>query len=1158
MIKNTFILGVYNSEIQQRLLKIGNKRSMKQLKEEALAMEVAMQHSTLIKSEKTQEEVYAVNTSKHEVSKENTKYTCKKCGYKHVRGECPAFGKSCHVCGGKNHFSIGCLYKNKVKKLDLLYYNDNASIESIYFNKFHSNNYVHSIKSDWEHTLVIKNKIVTFKIDSGADINVLPWRFFKNLDIGVQHLINTKIKFITYGGFELYSMGIINVECLSNNKLFNIEFVVANVLSSPILGLKTCLELGLIKRLHDITSLDNEKHIFINKNIDIFSGVGKMPFKYDLKLTDDSMPVVKRAQKIPFSLHPRLKNTLDELEKKGFVSKVDVPTDWVNNIVVVEKPNKSLRVCINPIHLNKYVKREHYSIPTYDDIVNNLSGKKYFTVIDMSDGFHQIELSEKSSYLCTFNTPFGRYKYNRLPFGLSSSPEVFQRETLKIFGDIRGVSVYFDDLIIAASNPEEHDHIMQNVIEKARKHGIKFNKEKLQYKQSQVKFLGLLFSENGLNPDPSKIRAISELKIPKNIKELQRFLGMVNFLNRFIPNLASKLNNLNILLRKDRDWLWGKEQQVAFDEIKQVICKAGTLSYFDFNKEIIIQSDASKDGLGCCLLQDNCVIAFASRSLTKTEYNYSMIEKEMLGIVFAVKKFHQYIYGHKNVVIYTDHKPLVTIVKKEIFKNTNRLQRMQLKLLKYSLNIKYLPGKEMLVADMLSRDYLCDENYNETDMTDVVHSLELSDYLPISKSKLELFKKHTIDDDILTSVIQFVNSGWPDNKNLLNTEIKNYYFKFRNNLNYKEGLLFVNDKLIVPLQLRSLMLEIIHGEAHFGIVKSKNRAREILYWPKMSSDIEIFVNNCKTCKKFSCNNVRNELIPSQLPALPFQQIALDICEWDGKSYLICEDYYSRYLDVIPIANKSISLISSKLKVIFATHGIPLRIRCDNSPFNSEEFKQFALSWGFSIETSSPRYPKANGLAEKGVGIAKQILKKVHEENKCLYKALLEYRTSQLAHIPFSPSQLLMGRNLRGHLPAGHKFLSPRTIPFNVLRKYHNKQMSNRESNYNPKHSKETLFKENDKIWIKNFNDNNWEEGIIVRKHPSPRSYIVKNKNNKCFRRNIVHLKRRFDGWVTPNSSNFQSSFDGSSVDSATPQSNENKIVTRYGRVINKPNRLSYG
>ncbi|GFW99794.1 uncharacterized protein K02A2.6 [Trichonephila clavipes] len=240
--------------------------------------------------------------------------------------------------------------------------------------------------------------------------------------------------------------GSLIINC-STDKLKNVPlpFYVLNVKSKPILGLRGCKELKLIERIDAIEcSIDN------------------------------AVPVIQPPRRVPLALLPKLKSTLDRLEKEGIVSKVNKPTDWVQSLDIVEKPNGNLRLCLDPRDLNKVIKREHYQIPCTDDI-SKLEGKKIFSVVDLKDGFWHVPLDEVSSEICTFNTPFGRYKFNKMPFGIVSTPEVFQKRNQKLFGDIEGVEIYFDGIIVAGCDEDSHDPIMSRVLERAKLLNIKFN-----------------------------------------------------------------------------------------------------------------------------------------------------------------------------------------------------------------------------------------------------------------------------------------------------------------------------------------------------------------------------------------------------------------------------------------------------------------------------------------------------------------------------------------------------------------------------------------------------------------------------------------------------------------------------------------------------------
>ncbi|GFT55427.1 retrovirus-related Pol polyprotein from transposon 297 [Trichonephila clavipes] len=326
----------------------------------------------------------------------------------------------------------------------------------------------------------------------------------------------------------------------------------------------------------------------------------------ELLLRENSLNVPK--------YEPKLKSSLDRLEKEGIVSKVNKPTDLVQSLVIVDKPNGNLRLRLDPRDLNKTIKREHYQIPCTDDIISRLEGKKIFSVVDLKDGFWYVSLDKVSSEICTFNTPFGRYKFNKMPFGCEEN---------------------------------SHDAIMSRFLERAKLLNIKFNPDKLQYWVSEVKYVGQIISKSGIKHDPDHIKAIVEMPTPKSKTEVRRLLGMMNFLSKFIPNVSKATAPLREIIHENVEFNWGKEQELSFVNIKELLAKAPILKVFSVNDEVVIQCDSSKDGKGSCLIQKGQPVSFVSHSLTNSEKNYAQIEEELLGIVFSFEEYHNFVYGRK-------------------------------------------------------------------------------------------------------------------------------------------------------------------------------------------------------------------------------------------------------------------------------------------------------------------------------------------------------------------------------------------------------------------------------------------------------------------------------------------------------------------------------
>lgn len=1115
LIRDRIIIGVKDNVLQERLLREGDL-TLKKTIDLCQAYEASKNEAKTLQHSSSD----SVNYVKSERPKTggNTKYKfqCKNCKTMHGINECPAFGKKCHQCFKMNHFKVACRSKNFTAKKQK---QSHKMVHELNTNEREEENEdiplsidrltTDRAKGDWYHTVQINNHEVVCKMDSGSDVDVLPYSKYLQV-CPDSELLPYRSKIKAYNGSYVEVKGVVKLMCIPERRNpVLLEFVVVETESQPLLGLKTCLKLKLMSKVDQVEVISNSdnREEFIRKNSRVFTGLGKIPFEYKIQLKKDAVPVIKPVRRVPEAIKPKLRETLNRMEKLGIITEVTKPTDWVNDLIIVEKRDGSLRLCLSPLELNKYVKREVFQIPTVEDLTANMSGKSVFTVLDWKDGFLHIPLEETSTYLCVFNTPFGRYKFERLPFGLVSSPEVFQRENMKIFGDIPGVQVYFDDLIISARNEDEHDEILNKVVSRALEYNVRFNPVKMQYKVSQVTYLGLVFSKEGLQPDKKHVESIHKLEEPKNKKSLQKFLGIITYLHKFIPHMSTITAPLRELLKKDVPWSWTAEHQSAFEDLKTLVANSPTLKFFNPSEQIILQTDASKDGLGACLMQQGRPVAFVSRSLTPSEQRYSMVEKELLGICFAVQKFHQFIYGH-NVICQTDHKPLVSIVKKDIHKSTNRIQRLLLKLLKYRLDVRYLPGKLMYISDFLSRNYVKSKVTDDPDMLDVVHVVMLEDYLPVSKPKLLLLQNETKNDVLLSKVIDCViNGNWVNcmKENVNQLSGLKHYFRLKDHLFVKDNILFLNDKVIVPSSLYGEMLRQIHGDAHIGINKSKTRARSLLYWPNMSTMIENFVKKCELCETYQRSNTKEPLISHDIPTLPFYKIGIDIAEFASNSYLIAVDYLSKWLEIIPLTNKTADEIIIKLKMLFSSFGIPHTIVCDNNPFNSYKFKKFSDDYNFTIVHSSPYHHQSNGLCEKGVGIAKGILKKCKDIGE-MYDALLVYRTSPVAGLKYSPAEILMGRSLRTQIPTVVTHLEPKLV-YKDARSQLLSSKSVSKAYYDRTARNRLPFAPGQSVRIQNPITKLWQAGKVVNANTTPRTYKVQTESDRRYNRNSVFIRK---------------------------------------------------
>ena len=1049
-------------------------------------------------------------TSGKSSSKSSSKrqFKCRNCGNTHGLNECPAYGKKCYNCQNMHHYKQFCPNKS-VHAVNEAESESCDSSDELFVGAIKTN---HEGKA-WFVDVEIEGKLVKFKLDTGAEVNVIPLNVYSSFqDVPVTE---TQVKLSSYSDHQIDVVGKVSLSCkVVGEKSQELEFFVANVESPPVLGIVACQKLNLVKKVHGVEVLTNRKAVkkgmtkdFVQAEYaDVFRGLGEMPGEYRIVLNDDVVPVIHASRKILYALNSRLETKLKDMVKQGVIVSVDEPTDWVSSLVVVEKKNGTLRVCLDPRDLNRAIKREHHPTPRPEDVAAKLHGKKVFSIIDQKDGYWQIKLDEKSSKLCTFNTPFGRYRFRRMPFGISSAAEVFQKKNEQLFGDIPNCFCIADDMLIAGDDEEEHDKIVRTVLDRGRQHGVKFNLSKIQWKVPEVCYMGNIISKDGMTADPKKIQAIQEFPQPTTITELQRFLGMVNYLGQFVKDLSTTSAPLRQLLRSDVEFVWNHEQEKAFSELKDALTKTPTLVFYDPKKDLTIQCDASKDGIGACLLQEGQPVAYASRAMISAETRYAQIEKELLAIVFSAEKFKHYIYG-RSVLVHSDHKPLESVMKKSLTKASPRLQRMLLRLQKYTLNVVYKKGKDMHIADALSRAYLKAEELDKDlheEMEVMVHSLVQN--LPISADRKEEIREEIREDESLQQLRRMIHSGWPESKKGVPDYLKPYW-DVKDTIFEADGLLFVENKVIIPSNMTRVILDLLH-ESHLGIEKTRSRARDILFWPGMSRDIEARIQNCSKCAEYSRKQQKEKMIPHPIPERPMQKIGVDIFTYGGNDYVCVVDYYSKFPFIRLLKDKTAGTIVAHLKSIMGEQGIPEEVISDNMPFASAEFKKFAVQYKFTSTTSSPTYAQSNGQVERTIGTVKQILRKA--DDACL--ALLEYRNTPVKGMNYSPSQMLNSRRLKSKIPVATAALEPEVAcDARVQLKQRQENMvqlyNQRAKNLRPLTETETVrVRENSK----------WKPALVLQKHDAPRSYVVQTEGGSLLRRNRRDLLK-----VPPGSTAFR-------------------------------------
>jgi hypothetical protein len=499
--------------------------------------------------------------------------------------------------------------------------------------------------------------------------------------------------------------------------------------------------------------------------------------------------------------------------------------------VVVPKRNGKVRICVDLTKLNESVQRKRHILPSVEQTLARIGGAKHFSKLDANSGYWQIELDPESAKLTTFITPFGRFCFNRLPFGITSAPEHFQRRMTEILGDLEGVICLVDDILITGRTQEEHDKRLMAVLSRLQQAGLTLGPEKCDINKPSIKFLGQLIDHTGVRPDPEKVRAIQKMEPPTTVSELRRFLGMINQQSKFSPHLADHTKPLRDLLSSRNEWNWGPEQQRAFESLKRSLSSSEVLALYDASRETVLSADASSYGLGAVLRQrqpDGNLrpIAYASRALTETEQRYAQIEKEALATTWACEKFQEYLLG-TSFRVETDHKPLVPLLStKALDVVPIRVQIFRLRLMGFSFTTVHVPGKELDTADTLSRAPVSEGH----DSREETFRHEVKAYvnakvrnMPATPERLQRIRDEQTKYPACSKLREYCEKGeieW-------NGPVKQY-FQFRNELTIAENLLMRGNRVVIPPSLRADILERLHT-GHQGMIKCQQRAKESVW-----------------------------------------------------------------------------------------------------------------------------------------------------------------------------------------------------------------------------------------------------------------------------------------------------------------------------------------
>lgn len=686
---------------------------------------------------------------------------------------------------------------------------------------------------------------------------------------------------------------------------------------------------------------------------------------------------------------------------------------WNSPLIVVPKKagpdgRPRYRVVVDFRRLNEQTVGDAYPLPRIDEILDQLKDAKYFTTLDLASGYHQVLVDPQDRAKTAFSTSFGHFEFKRMPFGLKGAPATFQRLMNQVLLGLQGLQcfVYLDDVVTYGSSLSDHAYKLRNVLNRLREANLRLQPAKCFFLQTEIIYLGHLCGVNGCQPDPNKVEIIDRIKPPASIKELQSFLGVINYYRRFIPNFSKVALPLTNLTKKGVKYFWSTNCVEAFEELKALLKNKVVLKYPDFTKPFHIFTDASNYALGAVLCQGEYPVAFASKTLIPAETRYPTIEKELYGIVWAVEHFRCYVYGTK-FVVYTDHKPLLGIHKMR--NPSSRLLRLFLKLSEYEITIEFKPGRFNQVADALSRLPLESVNVltramksSRPDMPLDIPRDKPAEKASTSTKNIANRTTETADlstagldvtkDKNLTTIIE-VDDAEPvilDDHEITDSSIRNFY-KSKTNI----------QTISCPSRQKKIIQQ-FHDSSmggHQGIDKTVERIQRYYNWTNLKRSVEDYIKSCEICQK--CKPSRKTNMQMQLVDVakyPFFRIFLDVVgpldvTLTGYKYILTiMDDLSRYFNAYPMRNQdSATLCKIFVNNILSHHKTPKVVVTDNgSNFTSKEFTKLCKLFGIKKMHATAYHPQSNGALERAHRSLGQYLRSFCQDSPQHWDELLPY------------------------------------------------------------------------------------------------------------------------------------------------------------------------
>ena len=944
----------------------------------------------------------ASNSAQHEPSQAGPPARCAGCGGNHARRQCPYKESVCNSCQIKGHLARECrtaanrrqtagqssAVRHTQADTPTRYYDmlspgadDNNNKDDQGFLDINQISPVSSpraspssarLESDDRYVcqLRVEGILLQFEIDTGSAVTIVPITVYQ------KHLKHLPLRpcptaYRGLGGTQIPMLGVVDVqvayphqEASSVGDVVILPLAVCSRPDAPLLlgrpwlrrlpmVIQTVQHTATIPAPPDIELISTLRRLF--PSLFELDGTAISGYEAQIYLKEGTIPVRRPAYSCPLALRAAVEAELDRMVANNELSPV-LSSQWATPVIPLRRPGGAVRLCGDyRVTVNPSLEMAHYPLPHLEEMVSEINGK-YFFVVDLHRAYLQMPIAVESQGVLTWNTHKGFFKCLRMPYGIASAPAIFQNFIETILKGLSKVRVLIDDVIGYADTRQESFSLLLQVMQRFVPVNTKIRIDKCQLLLQSVKYVGYNVSKDGVRPLTSKVADVQNAPAPSDVSRLKAFLGLVNWHARFIPNLAHVAYPLNRLTRQNEQWRWTTECQQAFEKVKSLVTADSLLVPYRLDQPLRVTCDASPHGLSAILAHvingQERVVAYASHTLTSAEQNYAQIMREAAAIMFAMKRFYQYLIGRPFELV--TNRALASILgsKKGLSQTTiGRLQRWTLILGGFQYRVVHKPGTAIPHADALSR--LPAPSSSEVDTE--IHFVSWAE-LPITAQTVA---DGMSTDRALVLVKRYVQEGWPIR---IDASLAPFYRR-RHELSLEASCLLWGERIIIPVSLRERVLASLH-EAHPGINRMKGLARSHVWWPTLDQDLEALTRDCLPCQQARPYQPAGPVQSWPPASRPWERLHVDHASYLSLTLLVLVDAYSRWPVVQLVPSTDAPSNIAVLRGLFAAYGFPELVCSDNGPpFSPAAFRKFLESTGTRYLNAPPYRPQANGLAE---------------------------------------------------------------------------------------------------------------------------------------------------------------------------------------------------